>query len=337
VSDAIVTSAPGKLLIAGEYAVLEGAPAISLAVDRRASVRIGEADECSLVVIAANESRYPFSWQSDGTVDYPDVDPQDRGTLLKAALRCLTGMLPDQMPSVEICIDSSRFFSNPEPVKLGLGSSAAVCVALTGALTKCLGIQTDVHRLALEVHHEFQQKSGSGADVMTSLQGGLISYRRGTATEPATQASLNWPQGLQMVPVWTGVAASTTGFVARFNDHLKASPAAVDPLKAAAESLLDIWSHQNASEVLDQLALYARRLKDFDREAGIGIYSGVHVEFQKKAAALGAVYKPSGAGGGDFGLVFTDSSASLELLSAEFEDAIVFSDWSATAQGLNYG
>jgi phosphomevalonate kinase len=35
-----MASAPGKLVLAGEYAVLDGAPAIVMAVDRRAVVSV---------------------------------------------------------------------------------------------------------------------------------------------------------------------------------------------------------------------------------------------------------------------------------------------------------
>src|ERR1043166_3119640 len=35
----MIASAPGKLIVAGEYAVLDGAPAIVVAVDRRAVAR----------------------------------------------------------------------------------------------------------------------------------------------------------------------------------------------------------------------------------------------------------------------------------------------------------
>ena len=36
----IRASAPGKIVLSGEYAVLDGAPAICAAVDRRAAVTI---------------------------------------------------------------------------------------------------------------------------------------------------------------------------------------------------------------------------------------------------------------------------------------------------------
>ena len=40
----ISSSAPGKIIVAGEYAVLDGAPAICMAVDRRAHVNISSGD-----------------------------------------------------------------------------------------------------------------------------------------------------------------------------------------------------------------------------------------------------------------------------------------------------
>ncbi|MDH3305214.1 MAG: hypothetical protein OEM92_08415, partial [Gammaproteobacteria bacterium] len=40
----MLASAPGKLVLCGEYAVLDGAPAVCMAVDRRATVTVTDAD-----------------------------------------------------------------------------------------------------------------------------------------------------------------------------------------------------------------------------------------------------------------------------------------------------
>ena len=42
--NSVIASAPGKVILCGEYAVLDGAPAICMAVDRRARVEITEID-----------------------------------------------------------------------------------------------------------------------------------------------------------------------------------------------------------------------------------------------------------------------------------------------------
>jgi len=332
----VIATAPGKLLIAGEYAVLDGAPAISLAVNQRARVLIETAREGLLEVITTGRQSFPFGWAADGQPVFSGEQPGPFSAMLVAALEVLQPLLPETLPPLRIEIDSSEFFT-AEQVKLGLGSSAAVCVALTAALLKLAGHSADTQRLCLDVHNAFQQKLGSGVDVVTSYQGGLISYRRDSGNG-ITAGSLSWPHGLHMLPVWTGVAASTPELLARLNAYREQHPRQVGEALAAlqetATSLAATWPRQDVQELLDQLALYARRLKDLDTQAGIGIYSEQHLLNQRKAAAIGAVYKPSGAGGGDFGLLFTDSSATLEQLAAEFNEQMLISDWSATGEGL---
>ena len=46
------TTAPGKLVLSGEYAVLDGAPAVAMAIDRRAVVDVSRSQEPWHSVIA---------------------------------------------------------------------------------------------------------------------------------------------------------------------------------------------------------------------------------------------------------------------------------------------
>jgi phosphomevalonate kinase len=134
----IHASAPGKLVVAGEYAVLDGAPAISLAVASRARVSIEAAtDVCALEVVSSDRDVFEFSWSPEGGVSYPGRQPAERGTLLQQVVSSLKSSLPTTMPLVRITIDSSEFYSAETTQKLGLGSSAGVCVALTGAWHRC--------------------------------------------------------------------------------------------------------------------------------------------------------------------------------------------------------
>ena len=64
----ITTSAPGKFVLSGEYAVLDGAPAVCVAVDRRARVSIGphEGDHCVVQAPGFSAEVGQFSVDSGG-------------------------------------------------------------------------------------------------------------------------------------------------------------------------------------------------------------------------------------------------------------------------------
>ena len=61
-----VASAPGKIVLAGEYAVLWGAPAICMAVDRRAVAKVGPLTdgECRVISGSVLSGRRAADWSS---------------------------------------------------------------------------------------------------------------------------------------------------------------------------------------------------------------------------------------------------------------------------------
>jgi len=134
--DAVIASAPGKLILTGEYAVLDGAPAIVIAVDRRAVARSGVSPRGSSPFLLA----------------VADEIAARRGAGDPAAHAALA-----------ISVDSTAFYdaSTPGPLaavqlgaartKLGLGSSAAVTVAAT-ALALGTADRHDILEIALAAH-----------------------------------------------------------------------------------------------------------------------------------------------------------------------------------------
>ena len=334
----IAVSAPGKLVITGEYAVIDGASAIALAVNRRSRVSVSPTiGQSVLEVTTSGAERFPFTWQADGSLKFTDNDPAERGELLRVLLKQLVGRLPAALPDVVISIDSSEFYLAADGQKLGLGSSAAVCVSLTAALHALFGLTDDLQQLCYDVHREFQDGKGSGIDVATSLHGGVIRFQLDAMGPPKCEA-LSWPQGLYMLPVWTGHAASTGHMLQRLDGLRESSPAMylnlIGELTQIAGCFQAVWQRQNVPELLELLVTYGFGLNRLDEAAAVGIYSAEHVDFQHRAAAIGAVYKPSGAGGGDFGLVFSDSSAKIEQFAADLDSAVMLPDWSPTVPGV---
>ena len=72
---AVFAEAPGKLVILGEYAVLTGAPALVLAVDRycRAEIAPSEDEFCHLCISAPDPKEISFSPGSVSGVDIIDL------------------------------------------------------------------------------------------------------------------------------------------------------------------------------------------------------------------------------------------------------------------------
>jgi phosphomevalonate kinase len=319
-------TAPGKLLLTGEYAVLAGAPAVAVAVDVRARARSWSATgPHSQLVDQASGQSFNFSVDARGRLAWLDAaPPAGRGRLLTALMQGAAGQGAAR-PPFAVSLDTGAFQASGT-AKLGLGSSAAGLVALAGALARPLGWRTDVDGLSslcLAAHRAFQAGRGSGVDVLTALHGGLIGVRPGR--EVPSVRPLAWPAGIHIVPVWSGRSADTTAMIARFEASRTARPEMfarhLALLTDAAEAALAAFGKGSATQVLAALDAYGQALAALDRDAGLGIHTPEHQRLRDIAVAAGAVYKTSGAGGGDLGFAATDSVAVVAMLQEGFSAA----------------
>ena len=323
-SDLWLASAPGKLILAGEYAVLAGAPAISAAVDVRASATVALCSgSVSELCIANDGSRYHFTVSAAGEIIWQE-NPAEQGTLLAAAFRMLASsdQLPNKLPalSVQLCTgDFYRKNSGQPARKIGAGSSAALAVALVASLQAAFGQEAALSE-CLETHRLFQEGKGSGIDVATSWHGGVIAMTAGAAQRPQVQA-LAWPAGLCVQPVWTGLSASTVELLGRLEHYCEQSGStrdqALQGLEDAAEQTLACWSAGDSQPIIAALESYGALLGELDQRASLGIWSERHCALRDLAARYAVGYKPSGAGGGDFGIAYaTNESAVHDFVSA---------------------
>lgn len=310
----IRTSAPGKLFLLGEYAVLGGAPALLSAVDRRVSVTVDDSDSGFWQVSAPDLGIQNLALGPNGELSGV-LDPRVRASLrvVDAVREAVVALTERPVRPLAISIDSAAFSSGGH--KLGLGSSAAVATALTKALGTALGLDLDrpaLFRLADAAHRRAQGGVGSGGDVAASVYGGLIGYSRGAAPVP-----LRWPAGLRVMAVVTGAGSLTTQLVARVADYAAARPAqhradidALSALAAQAEAAL-----ADADAFLRLATDYFTALTRLDAHAAAGIVTERHRELHELAKREGGVFKTSGAGGGDVGLAFSHSGEPTERLA----------------------
>jgi phosphomevalonate kinase len=321
----VLASAPGKLVLVGEYAVLEGAPALVLAVDRRVRVTIAPAAGEDTVVeargAAAAVARYP------------------RGAMAPTALPLVDAILDalgetlglDHAPPFAATLDTTAFVERDgeRTCKLGLGSSAALTVAFASAVAEYTGRAGDPGTRSLDglitVHRHFQRGRGSGLDVAASLSGGVISYRVTGADASPTAVQRQLPVALHLLPVWSGRSASTGDALERLERWRADAPAAhaacfaeLCELAAAAD---DAARAGDAQDLLATLRAYGPALRRLGEASGIDVWSAEHSAIESLARARGAAYKPCGAGGGDVGLACSEDATALAALRADLARA----------------
>ena len=163
---------PGSLLLAGEYAITdEGGLGVALAVRSR------------LVLKAAPAGAFSFSGGACGRA----IADNGLVAAVRGAVAARAGLDDaDRVFPVALQADSSAFF-DADGNKTGLGSSAALAVAVAAALVAArpgagLVDSAAEKKLVLEsalAGHRAFQGGGSGYDVVTSFQGGAGLFRGG--------------------------------------------------------------------------------------------------------------------------------------------------------------
>lgn len=326
-------SAPGKAVISGEYAVLRKAPAISVALDRRAVVRTAKSDDEYHHVATPGhaDGRWRFTANDAGEIHWLDELPEAGLRLVEEAWRVCT---PRGGGHLSIAIDTVEFFAPDSGQKLGLGGSAAAMTALVGALAEPATVPGDVGILAGRAHKALQNGFGSGVDIATSCLGGVIEFRRDSGYAPLQHP---WPHGLRYRFLWSGRAADTTSRIRQldsFNDTGKSWAS----LSAAAEAAATAWKRNNVTEILEVFHRYTNTLQQFSIDHDLGIFDAGHSDVMNLATQFGVVYKPCGAGGGDIGIVLADDEKAIDRF-CDAAEAPGFSalDVSLDAQGIVAG
>lgn len=307
----LAVSAPGKAVVAGEYAVLAGAPAISMALDRRARVYIEDTEDSTHCVFAPGylEDDYRFRAGANGDLVWDDELPApDSFALLECVWR-QAGIT--KRGGLSITLDTSAFFDTTSGSKLGLGSSAALATALASALTSLRPGSRSIESLAVEAHRDFQQGAGSGIDIATAIHGGVIEYQIG---QPATV--LRWPGDLAYQLLWSAEPAATAEKLHRLAER-PALPSG-DRLAGLSHEVTGAWKKGDITGLLSTLQDYVSALEKFSVDQGLGIFEAGHQELADKAKSNPTiVYKPCGAGGGDIGIVLGESVQDVDLFTVQ--------------------
>ena len=290
---AFTASAPGKIILFGEHAVVYGQPAIAIPVNQvraRAIIQANPTAQKSLIRIQAPDIGL------DHLIDQlPANDP------LRAAVLAVFKALAIQYPPA-----FSLQIRSQIPVASGLGSGAAVSAAVIRALAGFLGqplTDEQVSALAYEVE-KIHHGTPSGIDNTVVSFGKPVFFRRGQTIEifeiqhPFTILIGN-----------TGIASLTRESVADVRRGWQAQPehyerlfSAVGEIASAAREVIEAGQPDRLGPMMDQNHTLLQAM-------GVSSPELDHlVQTAKQAGALGAKLSGGGRGGNMIALVQDDQA-----------------------------
>ncbi|MEM7083284.1 MAG: hypothetical protein AAF465_11170 [Pseudomonadota bacterium] len=326
IRSAVSVQSPGKLFLLGEYAVLFGAPAIVRAVDRYVHVRVEPVLDpmaSDIEVVSRGLAVPDLNANWDDKLVFVNARPEHSLVTLVLGGLAQTGTIQARMGKCRCTIDSRELFYGDR--KLGLGSSAAVTHALIRAFTDYtrdtdLPSAQPLDELAFTLHRAFQNGRGSGADLGAGVLGGHYRFQRVTGKHLPDLRAVAWPDGLHCATLWVGRPASTASALAVLSRFERQNPGAftqaVSPLLALAQAGSDAFEEGDVGTFVRICHDYAHTLAEFGAKVGVDIVSAEHRSLQRLATEHHVVYKPSGAGNGDFGVAFSHDKRALNQFAA---------------------
>lgn len=335
----IVGSAPGKLFIAGEYAVVTpGEPAVIIAVDRMLEVTVADASTPGAVKSDLFRGAPDRTYVRDeaGTLSFV---PSDSLEYVEEAIRIVEDLVRARnltLRDFSIHITSELAEASTDGVagrKYGLGSSGAVTVATVDAMNRFYELHlTRLERFKLAYLATMQvSASGSGGDLAASTYRGWIAYR---SPERRAVSEIYRAEGVQAVLAaeWPGLAVEPLPAPAslRLLVAWSATPAHTDTLVRGVLSRLSTEQHETflaesraAVEALitgiqddDSAALKSAVTRARGVLRRLSALTGGHIETDTLqyacdvAEAHRGAAKTSGAGGGDCAIVLLDHDVS---------------------------
>ncbi len=280
----VTATAPGKLMLMGEHAVVYGRPCLVTAVDRRLAVTITETQSGRAEIKSPQVNNTQF---------------------VEKALEL--GVKRWKIKHQGLLLTTESPFSG----KYGLGSSAAVVVATLKALASLFQKNVDnrelfklAHQVILEV-----QGLGSGFDAAAAISGGTLYFVTGGRVMEKVESK---GSVLPLVVGYTGIKSNSVELVKQVAESRQQYPEKVERILQAIGKL----AGQGRAAYIDGDWEKLGKLMDFNQEylRNLGVSSPQLENLilaAKRAGAWGA--KLSGAGGGD---------CMIALASKETRDAV---------------
>jgi mevalonate kinase len=330
-------TAPGKVILLGEHAVVYGRTALAAAIDRHVTVRL--APSCDSQASALREP------QGDRNEGHQELEMAHQPFVLRLSKHALGADVPADPRLIAACAraadiagllesDAVAILSSNLPIAMGLGSSAALSVALLRALAQLARRPLDDAAIcagAFELERIFHGFP-SGIDNTVAAYGGLIAFTRGAPVRP-----LQARRSLPLVVALGGAPRRTQQTVTALRRKWEVAPEICEPLFDEIGAL--VGAAEGAIAAGDLTALGAAMSANHRVLRHLGVSTDeleAMVQVAGRRGALGA--KLTGGGGGGAVICLCDGDRKVLIDSFTRAGWRAFStDIVATPRGAHAG
>lgn len=332
--------APGKLYIAGEYAVVTPLhTVIGLAVDRFLTVTIAPSEEGTF--FSKNHTDDELSWGRNiqGEFNLNSDDFQLVNDIVRTVERYVVEH-DEVLTTYSIDIESELDGSNGR--KYGLGSSGALTVALTKGLLDFYDLpfdDSDVFKLSALSHME-NGNNGSFGDLAISTYGGVIAYtnfeRSGFDFDQSISKLManEWegleinritlPSDINFIVGWTGKPVSTGIQVEKaYGDGGLSESDFLTKSQDVVKAILEACKLSDSALFLSNIEKNRYLLQELAEMRQLAIETPALNNFIQTIEEYEGKAKTSGSGGGDCGIGFFNTDFDVKQLEKSLQQQAI--------------
>lgn len=298
-------SAPGKIILFGEHAVVHGFPAVASAISKRMSM--------TAHLNPSTATRIEITTDGEHILSFNPYDETPKGASARESM--IRAAFAQSFPQGHTLTIALR---NGFRTDHGFGSSAAFSALLATAAMRANGhkiAKPTIFQRTHQLEHFFHSNS-SGIDPATVVYGGALKMQKGNISRVEMGQ-------LPLLLVHTGVKRGAGSLVSHVGNLVKKFPGVYLPMLSSLGEMSNVFCTVNDQErknVMERFFPIAHNiLKSMD-------LSCPEIEdIVKRAAANGMAAKFSGAGGGGIVLVTGENVSMKKDLFAPYDvdDAVI--------------
>ena len=280
----ISASAPGKLMLFGEHAVVYNRPCLVTSVEHRMAVQLKKREDNRIILNAPEVGLKDYSLFID------DLE-KSHSKGARFVLQAIFNFSKKYRMKTGLEIETRSEFSS----KFGLGSSSAITVSTLKGLAELFGIKMEkkeLFDLAYQTVLDIQGV-GSGFDVASAAYGGILYFLTGGKIIEEIKVDK-----LPIIVGYTGIKADTPTLIRMVSNKLSQEPRKINKIFDEIEKIVDLAKIEIENQRWEKVGQLMNLNQDLLRKLGVSSRELENlIEAALGAGAYGA--KLSGAGGGD--------------------------------------